>query len=237
MLLNNMMLFNNSSRAIRWPDAEARVDLRKRRKWFDGQQDDGGEDGPDKDQQKPKNQPDEKYKPDDLDEAVRIIRALERRLSERDATNNDLNERLTAIEDAQKKRLEADGNFQELLKQANAQIAELKPQADRSKTLEEIIRESNKKRIEKIPEDRRAIIPVDDLSPERLQTWLDRSEPLLTKPPAPNFDGGAGKGSGGSPEPALTDEERSAAKLFGLKDEDMLKAKEKLSVQPDTSEE
>lgn len=223
MLLNKFVL-----RAIRLAGAESAIDLRKRRVWFDDQQgDDKGEDDA-----KTKDKPESKYDPASLDEALKIIRALEARLGERDAKIDSITARMTAIETAQTKKLEEEGNHLELRKQAEARVAELEPLAARATSLEAIIRESNKARIEKIPEDRRTIIPVDDLSPEKLQVWLNKSEALLIKPPAPDFDGGAGRGSGGSGEPKLTDGEREAAKMFGLKEEDMLKVKNKENATP-----
>lgn len=171
-------------------------------------------------------QGDSKYNPATVEDAMRIITALEKRLGERDATIeqqkaniNTLGERITAIEAASRKKLEEQGNFSELKTQLQAEIEALKPTAERAAALEKILRESNEARIKNVPEQIRSMIPMD-YPPERLQKWLADNEALLSKPPAPNFDAGAGAGAGqGIVTPKLTDEQKQLAKKVGMTDE------------------
>lgn len=167
-----------------------------------------------------------KYNPATVEEAQRIIAALEKRLGERDATIEQqrtsigtLNERITAIEAANRKKLEEQGNFSELRTQLQAEIEALKPTAERAAALERIIRESNEARVKNVPEQYRGMIPAD-YAPEKLQAWLNANEALLSKQPAPSFDAGAG--AGGAPAASsLTPEQKAMAKRFGLKEEDV----------------
>lgn len=171
-------------------------------------------------------QGDSKYNPETVDDAKKIIAALEKRLGERDATIEQqktsistLNERITAIETATRQKLEEQGNFSEVKTQLLSQIELLKPTAERAAALEAIIRDSNETRIKTVPEQYRAMIPTD-YPPERLQAWLNANESLLIKQPPPNFN--AGEGSGSSPAASsLTPEQKAMAKKFGLKDEDV----------------
>ncbi len=157
---------------------------------------------------------------------MQIITALEKRLGERDATIeqqkaniNTLGERITAIEAASRKKLEEQGNFSELKTQLQAEIEALKPTAERAAALEKILRESNEARIKNVPEQIRSMIPMD-YPPERLQKWLADNEALLSKPPAPNFDAGAGAGN--SPVPSnLTTEQKAMAAKFGVTPEEL----------------
>lgn len=177
------------------------IDLTKRRTWFadgdagDQQNQQGGEG---------------KYNPETVEDAQRIIAALQKRLGERDATIeqqkasiNTLSERITAIEAASRKKLEEEGNFSELKTRLQAEIEALKPSAERAAELEKIIRESNEARLKAVPEQYRGMIPAD-YPPEKLQSWLNANEALLMKPPAPSFDAGAGAGGSGGKGATLT---------------------------------
>lgn len=176
-----------------------------------------------------------KYNPASLEDAQKIIAALEKRVGERDETitalksaQSTLAQQVQAIQDAQKKKLEEDGNFAELAKQRAAEIAALKPVADRAAALEAIIRESNEARVKALPEAVRGLAPVD-YAPEKLQTWLNANEALLKKPPAANYDAGAGAGGGGHDTAAskLTEEQRQIARRSGLTDEQYATAMQK----------
>lgn len=167
-----------------------------------------------------------KYNPATVDDAMKIITALEKRLGERDATIeqqkaniNTLGERITAIEAANRKKLEEQGDFATVKTELMAQIENLKPSAERAAALEKILRESNEARIKNVPERKRSMIPMD-YPPERLQKWLADNEALLANEPPPNFDAGAGAGAGqGSVTPKLTDEQKQLAKKVGMTDE------------------
>lgn len=213
------MLWIKATRRI---GAEGAISLRMRRAWYSEHGEQGGGDPA-----ASGGTGGSKYNPATVDDAKKIIEALEKRLGERDATIEQLKssattltERMAAIEAANRKKLEEQGNYAELRTQLQAEIEALKPTAERAAALEKIIRESNDARIARVPEQYRAMIP-GEYAPEKLQAWLNANEALLAKPPAPNFDAGAGAGN----QPAassLTPEQRATAKRFGLSDEDML---------------
>lgn len=174
-----------------------------------------------------------KYNPQTVEEAMKIIDALEKRVGERDADNQKLRgelseygKRLQAIEDGQKKKLEEEGNWKALAEKRHAEAESLRLAAERASALEAVIRQTNEAAIARIPEARRSLIPVD-YAPEKLQAWLASNTPLLVREPAPDFN--AGEGAGGERPPAkLTDAERDAAKLMDVKPETMeaLKARD-----------
>lgn len=172
------------------------------------------------------------YNPADLDEARKIITALEKRIGERDAeltglkdTTTRLSEQMQTLQDAQKKRLEQSGNFEEIAKQRQAEIEALSPYKDRASALEGVIRENNEKLIQGIPENMRGIVPTD-YPPEKLNVWLTNNRAMLTKPPAPDYDAGA-SGQAPSQNGKLTAEQKSVARQFGLTDEEYLAEIEK----------
>ncbi|GIL09286.1 MAG: hypothetical protein BroJett033_7970 [Chloroflexota bacterium] len=210
-------------RAIR-AQREGATDLRRRRAWFDDEGREGQQQG------------ESKYNPATVEDANKIIEALQKRVGERDATIEQLrtsasalSERITAIEAATRKKLEEQGNYQEVRAQLQAEIEALKPSAERAAALEQIIRESNEARIGRVPEAVRSMIPMD-YAPERLQAWLNANEGLLLRKPAPNYDAGAGAGSNGSGgrPPDLTAEELNMAKRMKMTPEQYQAAKAKI---------
>lgn len=209
-----------SLRSARRTASEATVDLRRRRTWR-GEGEGGGDAGGER-QNGGEQQGDDsgKYNPKDLDEAKRIIEALNKRVGERDTAigqlknqSATLNERLAAIERAQREKLEKEGDYRSIAEQRAAELAALAPVKERAEALEKVIRESNEARIGKLPEEARTLVPVD-YAPEKLQAWLNANEGHLTKPPAPQFDAGAGSGKGGKGgEVKVTDADRRAAEV------------------------
>jgi phage I-like protein len=169
---------------------------------------------------------DGKYNPSSVEDALKIITALEKRLNERDSELDKYKGELKNFSKAQQKQLEEQGNFKALAEQHAAEVARLKPVEERAAALEAIIRESNETRIKSVPDQMRNLIPTD-YPPEKLQKWLNANEAQLVKPPAPNYDAGAGAGgSGGSgAAPKLTAEEKEIAAKMGMKEEDYAKAK------------
>jgi hypothetical protein len=174
-----------------------------------------------------------KYNPETVDDAKKIIEALEKRLAERDADNQklkneigDYGKRIQAIEEGSKKKLEEEGNWKALAEKRHAEVESLKLSAERATALEAVIRQANEATIARIPEARRGLIPVD-YAPEKLQTWLANNSTVLLREPAPDFNAGEGSGDG-KPPAKLTDSERDAAKLMGVKPETMeaLKARD-----------
>lgn len=171
-----------------------------------------------------------KYNPADLDEAKRIIEALEKRVNERDDTiktlRGDLDgygQRLQAIEDDRKKKLEEEGNWKELAQKRASEVEALKLSAERAAALEGVIRAANEAAIARIPEGRRGLIPVD-YAPEKLQTWLAANSAALINQPPPDFN--AGEGGEGKTVTKLSEAERQAASLFGVDVKDIEAIKE-----------
>lgn len=211
------MLLNKNARAARRAGSGGESSLAKRRAWFDEQG--AGE---------PAAPAGSKYNPATVEDARKIIDALEKRIGERETTIDELkkasaslSDQVHAIQEANKKRLEAEGNFAELKTALQAEIETLRPTAERARALEAIIRESNEARINRVPETMRALIPAE-YPPERLQAWLNANENLLTKPPAPAFDAGAGAGNGTLAASKLTPEMRTMARKLGVTDDELL---------------
>lgn len=172
-----------------------------------------------------------KYNPETVDDAKKIIEALEKRLGERDATIESLKgdlgkygERLQAIEDGSKKKLEEEGNWKALAEKRHAEVETLKLSAERATALEAVIRQNNEAAIARIPETRRGLIPMD-YAPEKLQSWLANNTSLLMREAAPDFNAGDGSGSERPPS-KLTDAERNAGSLLGVKPETLAALKE-----------
>jgi hypothetical protein len=215
-----------------WRDAKSArrnsgASLLKWRAWF-ADEDRDGQSG---------NQDDEggEGEPATLDEAKRLIKALHKRVEdkarEKDEAVRLANERVEKAEAERKKKLAEEGNFKTLAEQATAEAESLRGYKDRATSLEQVIRESNDGRIKNLPESARDLVPTD-YAPEKLQAWLNKNEALLKKPPAPNFDGGAGNGSGGSGkrESPLTEEEKLTASLMGVTPEQYAQAKKALGL-------
>lgn len=181
-----------------------------------GEQQNGQQDGGTK--------PDGKYNPASVEDALKIITALQKRLDERDSELENKKRELTGYTTAQRKQLEEQGKFKELAEQSAAEVARLKAFEEKAVTYETIIRESNESRIKNVPDQMKNLIPTD-YPPEKLQKWLNANEAQLVKPPAPNYDAGAGVGGGGSGTAKLSAEEVETAKKFGMTPEEYAKAK------------
>jgi hypothetical protein len=173
---------------------------------------------------------DSKYKPATLEDAQKIIDSLVKRVGERDATidklnasNEDFGKRIQAIEEGSKKKLEEEGNWRALAEKRHAEVESLRLSAERATALEAVIREANDAAIARIPEARRGLIPVD-YAPEKLQSWLANNSAVLLREPAPDFNAGEGAGDGKAPA-KLTDAERDAGTLMGVKPETLERLK------------
>ncbi len=214
-------------RTARRSTNEASINLMKRRTWY-GEGDGAG------DQQN--GQQGENELPTTVEGWQKKYEALQKRVVDRDTkidhlngVNGKLDERIKAIEKAQKEKLEKDGDYKTLADERAADIEKYKPLAERAGALEAIIRESNEARVKNVPDSMRALIPTD-YPPERLQSWLNANEALLVKPPAANYDAGAGAGNtgGGKGEPKVTDEDKRQAAIaqangHNVKPEDIAK--------------
>lgn len=115
---------------------------------------------------------------------------------------NELRERLAALEstkrDEEEQRLVEQNRYKELYEGRKADIDKLNEIEAEKTRYAEAFKSSMQSRIERIPEDRRSLIPEYD-DPIKLGLWLDRNESLITEPPKPtppSLDGGSGGGSG-----------------------------------------
>lgn len=208
------------------PADSARL-LVKRRAWFDGDgTGDNGQGG----------QGEETPTAGDplagIEDPAGKIAALEKRLAERDAELAKMRQQFTTAEQERKKRMAEEGNFKALLEEAQAQVSNLSSYQERATALEKIIREGNETLVQRIPEDRRSLVPVS-LPPEELRSWLDKNLALLVKPPAPNLDGGAGGTGTTGQEVQLTQEEKDYALSAGMTEKEYAEYKGK-SGQPVT---
>lgn len=186
------------------------INLKQTRRWFAE-----GEAGDQQNQQDNSKQPDGKYSPTSLEDALKIISALTKRVEEREEEAKRFKSERDGLTAAQRKQLEEQGNYKTLAEQHAAEIARLKPFEEQATVYGQIIRSSNDARIKEIPEQYRTMIPKD-YSPEKLQEWLNANAALLVKQPAPSYDAGAGANGGGARQPELSASEMDIAKRMGL---------------------
>jgi phage I-like protein len=121
------------------------------------------------------------------------------------------------INEAEQKRLAEQGQYRELAEKLQGEVGNLSPYKTRVEALEQKIIANNNKRVERIPEHFRSLIP--QMPPEQLSEWLDANEQKLITPPAPNLDAGAG-GGGGKQVAQLTAEQLAIAKGMGITPEE-----------------
>ncbi|MDX2078566.1 MAG: hypothetical protein SFZ02_19195 [bacterium] len=127
--------------------------------------------------------------------------------------------------DAEQAQLKEQGKWREVAEQNEREALRLKPFEEGYTQITAQISEGNQKILATLPEHVRKAAPTD-YPPEKLRVWLDTIAPILTKPPAPDLNQGAG-GSGGSQQqiPQLSEDEKRIAKAFGLSEEDYAKNK------------
>jgi hypothetical protein len=127
---------------------------------------------------------------------------------------------------AEQKRLADAGQFEQLAKVKAEEAA--KPYQTRVADLEKVISDTNAQLIQQIPESIRALV-VPDLPADKLNAWLIKSLPALTRKPAPETDAGAGMGGSGTKP--LTDDDRLAMKLSNMTEEQYRKVQAKMNGQ------
>ena len=156
-----------------------------------------------------------------------LVSALRKRLGERDGELKKLRGVHRKFEaemaERERKKLEAEGNYKALLDKTETELQALKPRLERAEAYEQALRASNDVRIDRIPQSIRAVVPVD-YPPDQLSQWLDTSLPLLLERPAPDFAAGAGS-SNGQVSGTLTDAESGWATRFGVKADEIEKAR------------
>lgn len=129
-------------------------------------------------------------------------------------------------EAAEAERLKKQGEWQQIAENERKAAEALKPYRDRAEALEAMLKETNAKRIERVPEAMRSLIPVD-YPPERLSAWLESNWERLIGKPAPDIDAGAGAATGsGAAAAKLTAEELELARLAGMTPEQYAESKQ-----------
>lgn len=215
-------------RTIRRSDADAGASLRKPRWWYsdDGDGDDSPPENDNKSWKVGKDEIDldsfESLDPE-LKQHILALRgeAKGHRLDKRDLRQevSELKGKMTTLEESRKTYLERQGNFEELSREQEQELAELRLKAEKADRLEQSVKESNEKRIAKIPENMRSLVP--EASPESTSAWLDTNETKLTAPPIPDLDGGAGgRGKGGRSTAKLSADEKKMAAAVGMTEDE-----------------
>jgi len=202
--------------ATRYPHVG--VSLKKRRRWFSGDGQDaqtppaqGGAGG-------------DEFRLEDLAPGVqRYIKELRAEAAQRRVA---LDTERTEAAKREQARLAEEGKWKELAEARAAELAKVTPYQERATTLESLIRENNQKRVERVREELRPMIPTD-YPPEKLSTWLDANWERLVTRPAPETDAGAGGAGGSGRVMTLTAEEKEMAARFGLTEEQYIAAKKK----------
>ena len=136
-------------------------------------------------------------------------------------------ERLAAIVAEQKteteKRLVEQSKFQELAETRGKELVKAQDEAAKVTAYEKTLTEVLAAQIESLPEDKRALVP-DELTTQQRLAWIAKNAAILKAPAA--FDIGAGRQGGGEGNKVnLTPEELQVAKSFGMTPEDYQKFK------------
>lgn len=120
----------------------------------------------------------------------------------------------TSQQQAEEQRLAEQNEWKALAEQRAAKVAELEPVAQQVKEIREALEATVAARIERLPEDVRALVP-DFGDPRKTLDWLNANEQRLMRPLAPQMDAGA-RGDSGGAMPKLTDMEIKLARMAGL---------------------
>jgi hypothetical protein len=217
-------------RMVRRAGMPGAIDLTKRRVWFaedpGGEADDdqlgGGEGGDDKGQ----------VPIASLPQAVQdYITDLRQQAAEYRTKFKDLSDQVATDTD---QRLAQNQQYKELADKRGLKINELEPLAAQAKDAAEFLQALNTQTIEALPEAARSLVPDFGESydgQKRQAAWLKANAAKLTRQPAPDFDAGAGNGSGGKREPdvKLTPEEALIVAKMGMTPEEYRKAQESLN--------
>ena len=116
----------------------------------------------------------------------------------KDKLNEDLQAKLDTYEkakaDDEVAKLTAQSKFEELYNNAQAKIESLTGMEEQANMYKASLIATNQSRIERIPEDKRSLVPEYD-DPRKMGEWLDKNNGLFTETPAPvapTSDGSAG---------------------------------------------
>lgn len=114
--------------------------------------------------------------------------------------------------------------FKELAAELQAKLDAVTPTAQRAAELEESLKATVAKRVERLPEGVRTLVP-EYADPRQTLAWLDTNEALLTRPVAPALDAGVAGDTGATKPVNLTDLELLIAKKAGMTPEQYAKRK------------
>ena len=148
-----------------------------------------------------------------LDEEIEKRKAAEGRLAAMEAETKAETE----------KRLVEQSQFKELAEKRGVDLVKAQAEAAKVTAYEKTLTEVLAAQIESLPEDKRALVP-DELTTQQRLAWIAKNAAILKAPAA--FDIGAGRHGGGEDSKVtLTPEEHAVAKSFGLTDEEYFKNK------------
>lgn len=205
-------MIQKALKTTRRSGAEGSINLSKRRAWFadEGSQTSNGQSGTGTSSAGTQNT-EHMIPKSRLDEALARVRSAEEALAKFQID----------AQAAEQERLKKQGEWQQIADNALKENEALKSFRQRTEMLEGTIKSANEALIAQVPETMRKLIPVD-YPPERLQVWLNDNWRMLTVPPAPSIDAGAGAGSGAKPI-NLTPEQQQMARQMGLSPEQYAK--------------
>ena len=151
------------------------------------------------------------------------------RLDEVIQERNEMKSQIAALQkasqEAEEQRLKDQEQWKELAEKRQQEIEGLKPRAVVAEEQEKTLKDYLTAQIEEIPESLHSLIPEQLTTMQKLQ-WLAVNRAKLIKPSGPDIGAGV-RGAGGESAYKLTPDEKQAAKLFGLSDEEYVKYKDK----------
>lgn len=149
---------------------------------------------------------------------------LDEVIAQRDAATKKAEALEKAQQEAERKRLEELNDYKKLYETTQTELTSLKPKADQVDAYEKTMGEILEAQVAELPEEFRDIVP-DGLSTKQKLDWLAKNKAKFMK--AEPFDIGAGRRGTGKPDKKteLTADEKEAAHLFHMTDEDYAKNK------------
>lgn len=117
-------------------------------------------------------------------------------ISEKKALERQLADLAKAQSEKENQTLAEQNRYKELYEKLLSEHEPLKQSHEKATRYQTALESSNQARLQRIPEDKRSLIPEYD-DPVKLGEWLDRNASLISeasKPIAPNLNGAAGGG-------------------------------------------
>lgn len=189
----------SSIRTSRRTETEARIDLRKRRRWWADNEQADAPDAPGDDSDQPSTSAETKNTDDgDAPETVPYERfqQVNQKYRQMEAEVEQLRQQQAkAAEErkvAEQKRLEEQGKWQEIAQQRQTELEALTPLKDTVEKYEAALRTQNEARMQDAPEVMREMLSAlhSRMNPLEFTDWLNENADKLKKPHAPNLNGG-----------------------------------------------